>query len=122
MGDLHKQAFPTSATVAKEVPVKVARLDGLSDQLAIVEPLLVKIDVQGYELHVLRGGEQTIRRAEAVIVETSFQPLYQGGPLFSDVFQLLTGWGFMYQGALAALEAPASGAQLQEDSLFVRRP
>ncbi len=122
MGDLHKQAFPTSAAVAEEVKVKVARLDGLSDQLAIEEPLLVKIDVQGYELHVLRGGEQTIRRAQVIIIETSFQPLYEGGPLFADVFRFLTDWGFAYQGALDVLADPGSGANLQEDSVFVRRP
>ncbi len=120
MGDLHKRSFPTTAPVTNNVPVKVVRLDGLQGEMNLVAPLLAKIDVQGYELHVLRGGEQTLRQAKALIIETSFQPLYEGGPLFADVFDVVTGWGFTYQGAVDALEDPTNGVLLQEDSLFVR--
>lgn len=120
MGDLHKQSFPTSAPVTKEVLAKVVQLDSLMGQMDHVAPLLAKIDVQGYELHVLRGGEQTLRQARVLIIETSFQPLYEGGPLFADVFDVVTDWGFSYQGAVDTLEDPTSGLLLQEDSLFIR--
>lgn len=120
MADAHKDAFPATAG-AQPVMVKVARLDTVADQLAIVDPLLVKIDVQGYEGHVLAGGEQTIRRAALVIIETSFRPLYEGQPLFADVYRILTGWGFTYAGALAQLPHPKNGYLVQEDSLFINR-
>lgn len=120
MGVLHKQAIPSTAPVVDEVPAKVLRLDGIRDRLNLSLPLLTKIDVQGYELHVLRGGEQTLRQAKALIIETSFQPLYEGGPLFADVFNVVTDWGFTYMGAVDSLENPVSGALLQEDSLFVQ--
>jgi hypothetical protein len=77
--------------------------------------------VQGYEGHVLAGGEQTVRRAALVIVETSFLPLYAGQPLFADVYRLLTSWGFTYAGALAQLPHPEDGRLMQEDSLFINR-
>ncbi len=118
MAQAHKGAFPTAA-VSQPVIVKVERLDTVVEQLAIADPLLVKLDVQGYEGYVLAGGEQTIRRAALVIVETSFQPLYEGQPLFGDVYRILTGWGFTYAGALAQLQHPESGRTIQEDSLFL---
>jgi FkbM family methyltransferase len=120
MAQAHKGAFPTAAD-ARPVTVKMERLDTVAGQLAIADPLLVKLDVQGYEGHVLAGGEQTIRRAALVIVETSFLPLYAGQPLFADVYRLLTGWGFTYAGALAQLPHPEDGRLMQEDSLFINR-
>ncbi len=120
MSDAHKTAFPGTAS-SQAVTVKVERLDAIAPQLAIADPLLVKIDVQGYEMHVLRGGEQTIRRAALVIVESSFETLYESQPLFADVYRWLTGWGFTYAGALAQLHSPQDGQLVQEDSLFVSR-
>jgi hypothetical protein len=84
------------------------------------EPLLVKIDVQGYEDYVLRGGEQTIRRARLIIIETSFQAQYEAQPLFDDVYRTLTGWGFAYVGAIDQLMNPSNGSIVQQDSLFIR--
>jgi FkbM family methyltransferase len=120
MAQAHKGAFPTAAD-ARPVTVKMERLDTVAAHIAITDPLLVKIDVQGYEGHVLAGGEQTIRRAALVIVETSFLPLYAGQPLFADVYRLLTSWGFTYAGALAQLPHPEDGRLMQEDSLFINR-
>jgi hypothetical protein len=98
------------------------RLDALAPALALSPPLLIKIDVQGYEDRVLRGGEETVKRAQVLIVETSFQRLYEEQALFEDVFRLLSGWGFRYAGALDQLLNPRSGEALQQDSIFVKAP
>lgn len=119
MSVTHKSAFPDSAD-STPVKVKVERLDTVVQGLTITEPLLVKIDVQGYEAHVLRGGAQTIRRAAIIIVETSFKTLYEGQPLFADVQRTLNEWGFSYAGTLDQLVDPNTGIPLQQDSLFVR--
>jgi FkbM family methyltransferase len=47
--------------------VKIRRLDSLFPELNIASLDLVKIDVEGYELHVLNGGEQTIRKHKPVL-------------------------------------------------------
>ncbi len=99
IADLHWQAFPYTRHT-DPVTVSLRRLDDLSQELVIKEPLLVKIDVQGYEDRVLRGGEATIRRASVIIVETSFEMLYEGQPLFDDIYRTLVAWGFVYDGAL----------------------
>lgn len=118
MAELHKRLFPHSAPT-ETASVRIERLDALAPTLALSGPLLIKIDVQGYEDRVLRGGEQTVKRAQVLVVETSFQRLYEGQALFGDVFKILCGWGFRYAGVLDQLISPQSGEALQQDSIFV---
>jgi hypothetical protein len=80
----------------------------------------VKIDVQGYEDRVIAGGDAVISRSKAMIVEVSFQELYEGQPLFDDIYQRLKQKGFAYMGNLYQLLNPADAAVLQADALFVR--
>lgn len=121
MAEAHRTAFPfTRAT--QSVEVEVRRLDDLAAQLELREPFLVKIDVQGYEDRVLQGGEATLRRAEVILIETSFETLYEGQILFDGLYRRLVGWGFAYRGALEQLTHPADGHCLQADSVFVRAP
>ena len=83
--------------------------------------ILIKIDVQGSEDKVIRGGQKTLRRAKAVIVETSFTELYDGQPLFHDIYEGLRSLGFSYSGSWAPdLKNPLDGSHLQQDSIFVR--
>lgn len=115
----HAAAFPHARGV-ESVEVNMDRLDNLSDRLGISEPLLVKIDVQGYEDRVLRGGRDTIARADVLLVETSFVELYQGQPLHAAICDLLASWGFAYAGALDQLRDPHTGRVLSCDSIFTR--
>jgi FkbM family methyltransferase len=121
MADLHKDAFPTTAGY-QTLTVRIERLDDFARQLTLTWPLLVKIDVQGYEGHVLLGGANTVRQAQAIIVETSFEPLYEGQPLFPDIYRILSKWGFTYLGAVDQFCDPRDGRPLQQDSLFVKPP
>jgi FkbM family methyltransferase len=51
--------------------VPVVTLDGLVEQHGLEGPFVVKLDVQGYELEVLAGAEQTLKQTEVVIAEAS---------------------------------------------------
>lgn len=117
LGEAHAKAFPFAVNVVEE-EVKMSTLDAVSRSLDLSPGVLLKIDVQGYELQVLRGGRATLPHIELVIVETSFVELYEGQPLFWEVYQLLHEYGFHYVGALEQLVDPASGAILQADSIF----
>jgi FkbM family methyltransferase len=74
--------------------VSVSPLDALVESRGLPAPDLVKIDVQGFEGHVLAGGPKTIGRARRLVVETSLQPLYEGQSLLPEVLSTLAGWGF----------------------------
>ena len=120
MEELHKQAFPSTshATVQK---IQVKRLDDILDDLDIVENVLIKLDVQGTEDKVIMGGERLLSRASILIVETSFQPLYQGQPLFDDIYEMLRQRAFVYAGSEDTLRNPNDGSILQCDSVFCRQ-
>lgn len=122
MGSLHKECFPFSAG-EEMVRVPCRTLDGLCGDLAVDGPLLVKLDVQGVEDRVIRGGLSTLESASVVVCETSFVELYEGQCLFKDVVDLLYPLGFVYAGTWEEpLRSPLDGSCLEEDSIFVRRP
>jgi len=119
MTNRHKEIFPFTAK-SRTITLKLTTLDSLADNLTITEPLLIKIDVQGYEEKVLYGGEETIKRAKLVIVENSFETLYEGQPSFNDIYNILVSWGFTYFGNIGQLHSPSTGKILQEDSIFIK--
>jgi FkbM family methyltransferase len=95
--------LPPVASEVAEIPeleslrtqkVAVVSLDTLVQNRALPEPDLIKIDVQGFEGHVLAGGRKTISQAEGIVIETSLHPLYQGQSLMPEVLSILAGWGF----------------------------
>jgi FkbM family methyltransferase len=119
MTETHKSAFPEtlSSTVTK---LKVEKLDSFIEKIEVVKPLLIKLDVQGFEEQVIKGGENMISLASIIIIETSFKILYEKQPLFDDIYFLLKKHGFIYAGSFDQLKDPLTGATLQEDSIFIR--
>jgi FkbM family methyltransferase len=60
---------------------------------------LLKIDTQGTEHEILRGGEQLLsRQTLALFVEVSFSPIYSGQSHFSELELYLRGLGFTFYG------------------------
>ncbi len=90
------------------------------EDLEIVDNLLIKIDVQGFEHKVISGGRNTVRLATILIIETSFQSLYVGQPLFEYVYELLRE-DFRYMGALDQSQSLTDGSVMYEDSIFVKK-
>jgi FkbM family methyltransferase len=120
MAELHKEAFPWSKG-AKQLKVPQCRLDDCLDKMRLAENVLLKIDVQGYELQVLLGAQRLLQQVKYVLVETSFQTLYQGQAAFHQVYELMLGHGFVYAGNFDQLLSPLDGTILQADGLFVRQ-
>lgn len=119
MAALHKQAFPETAHETKET-VEIRQLDDVLEGINLKPEILLKIDVQGYEDKVIVGAPNLIAETKAMIVEVSFQRLYEGQPLFDHVYRLLREKGFSYQGNLYQLTNPNDSSVLQADALFLR--
>lgn len=117
MAELHQVEFPNMG-ISEQIEVKVIRLDEYVRQLNLPQPDVVKIDVQGYEDRVIRGGEITIRQARYCVLEMSLQPLYEGSPLFDDMYRQMRQMGFRLTGFAGDLMG-RSGQQLQVDGIFV---
>lgn len=120
MTELHKEAFPFTAGEMTEY-VDVDTLDNVVGGLNLQDNILFKIDVQGYEHKVIMGSTSILDRIKIIIVETSFRELYEGQPLFSDIYHLLDKHGFVYTGSWVEIRSPLDGLPLQQDSIFIRR-
>jgi len=74
--------------------VPVTTIDETFEREGLDRAYLAKIDVQGFEIEVLKGAERSLDRIDHIFVESGIQQLYEGAPRFSDVFEFLTARGF----------------------------
>ncbi|MEA2708508.1 MAG: hypothetical protein QOF78_1109 [Phycisphaerales bacterium] len=79
--------------VVGTMQVRTRRLDDIE---AIGDVDLLKLDVQGYELEILRHATKRLADAVVVHAETNFLPMYQGQPLFAEVEQYLRAHGLLF--------------------------
>ena len=54
----------------------------------------LKLDVQGYELEILKGATALLKHTEFVLMETSLIPINQGCPLILEVMAFMDSLGF----------------------------
>lgn len=100
------------------IEVQVERLDRYLTN-ASTGPSLLKIDVQGLELDVLRGAGAALRQFTDVYCECSFRHLYRDQALVAEVVAYLSSQGF----ELMSIENPARNENrliVQADLLFRR--
>lgn len=73
------------------ITVPVHRLDDYADQNGLSHIHLLKIDTQGYELHVLQGAAALLQqnRIHAAMIELNFVELYHGQPQATRIIELL---------------------------------
>lgn len=121
IGSGQVESFPgTAGDGTRAVPV--VTLDQALDVSSLTTPCLMKVDVQGYELAVIRGGtKQVLPRVDELLVEVSFVELYVGQPLASEVLSYIRSLGFELNGVYGVAYGP-TGQSLQADVLFTRSP
>jgi FkbM family methyltransferase len=86
---------------------------------AALAPLLTKIDVQGFELEVLRGGAETLSRTGLLILETSLLPYNEGAPLLAEVVAFLHAAGFVVYDFCGQFRRETDHTLCQTDLVFV---
>ena len=79
---------------------------------------LLKLDVQGYELEVLRGAPRSFPRSEFVLLEVSIIPRNEGCPTIDGVFEFMTSHGFRLLDFCGQWRRP-NKALGQTDLLFI---
>lgn len=120
IGEIHINEFPFTKDFKKS-EVEIACLDTVFKYKSFETPLLIKIDVQGYEDKVILGGKNIFSQADFVIVELSFCELYSGQALFERVNMELNNLGLFYKGCISQLSSPTTNTILQQDALYVRK-
>lgn len=119
IGHTQSELFPGTEESHLE-RVTVAPLDAFLGREELGSRALLKIDVQGYELEVLKGSESLLNQFLAVYVECSFVELYEGQPLAHEV----TDWLHereLYLADIGSMTRDKSGKSVQGDFLFLRQ-
>lgn len=106
-------------SVHETITVPVTRLDDLCATTGFQDTDLLKLDVQGAELLVLRGSDRILGNTRFVLTEVSFQPYYVGGATFDEVLAHLRGRGFRLLGLSEGFR-DAAGELVEGDALFGR--
>jgi hypothetical protein len=120
MKNLHRENFPFTKN-EKVTQIQIRTLDEVAESIQLNGPILIKIDVQGFEKMVIRGGENTLKKAALLIVEVSFQELYENQIFFDSIYSDLTEMGFRFVGNYDQLVSPKNGSILQADALFINQ-
>jgi FkbM family methyltransferase len=115
IGPTQSAIFPGTEESHRET-VRVAPLDAFLGREDLSANSLLKIDVQGYELEVLKGCESLLEWFYAVYVECSFVELYEGQSLAQQVIDWLHGRG-LYLARIGLVSFDKAGMSV----LFLRR-
>lgn len=126
--DYSQRSTGAHVTVGVEVPlngrqiaVPCSTLDAaLSKFCKVGDRTLLKLDLQGYELHGLRGGIATLSTTEVVLVEISFfAQAYE--PSIHSLVAFLSLHGFDLYDVASIFARPRDNRPRQGDLLFVKR-
>lgn len=83
-------------------------------------PDFIKLDVQGHELEILKGGETTLKNAEFCLLEVSLLEL-SGEPSFATVIDFMDQRGFQAYDICQFMRRPFDHALYQVDLLFINK-
>jgi FkbM family methyltransferase len=119
LGERHRKAFPAAREIGT-IEVPMSTLDQQMGSAVFRGPVLLKLDVQGFESEVLEGASDTLLKVDYVVVESSFRPLYEGEKTFVEILKMLGDRGYEFLRPLGWLEDPRNDEILQMDALFVR--
>ena len=116
--ELQDRIFPGTAQSSVE-KVRVVRIDDALEVSDLPKPIMIKLDVQGFELSALKGMPKLLRHAQYVYTEVSFKELYRGQPLAHEILVWLSEIGYQISGVYNTTEA-SDGTSIQADILFTK--
>jgi FkbM family methyltransferase len=92
--------YPENGEYAKNQPPREKRkyitstLDSVVEKRKFPQPDLIKIDVQGAELDILKGAKKTLKNCKDLILELPHVEYNIGAPLKSEVIEYVEKQGF----------------------------
>lgn len=114
----HVNAAPEASYIGSET-VDLRTLDRIGMELTTNdERVFLKLDVQGFEYHVLEGAKQFLSRVAGIQLELSLVPLYEGESLFHPMLHDLEERGYELWSLIPGLVDSNSGRLLQLDAIF----
>jgi len=102
----------------REIIVETA--EKLIESGTFLKPDFIKVDVQGYEIEVLKGFGKHLQNIEAVLLEASFFKFQTGMPIIQEVLEYMKINGFVLRDIFSLSTRPLDGSAAQTDLFFLR--
>jgi FkbM family methyltransferase len=103
------------------IKVDILRLDELKIQLNIPPPVLLKIDVQGMEMEVLKGSVDLLSQIDFILMEVPLDQLYDSQPMFDELHCFTSKLGYKLIAPLF-LNKGKKGRIIEMDVLYKKWP
>jgi len=116
IGDEQTKHYPGTQEVDTR-EITIGTLDEYIDVNEILQPAMLKIDVQGFELEVLKGCKSVLDKITYIYVECSFIELYKDQAFASEVIDFLHRTNFILCG-VHNTSYDHDGRAIQADFLF----
>lgn len=133
LGSTEKESVPyylmeTGSSVFEEnteydrekVQLPMCTLDTLIDVNSLEKPFFLKLDVQGYEIEVLKGGQTLLAEADIVLLEVSILEYNKGAPLMAEVLYFMNEHGFSMFDMTELKRTSGNHALFQADAFFCK--
>ena len=82
--------------------------------------ILLKVDVQGFELEVLEGSKEILSNIDVIMLEVSFFRFLKNAPDFYDIIAYMKDIGFVVYDIVGGINRPLDYALGQKDLVFVK--
>jgi FkbM family methyltransferase len=96
-------------------------IDEILRSRSIAGPDFLKLDVQGYELEVLKGAQAALAHISALLTEVNLIDIHRNVPLLDDLVTFLRDRGFVAYDICGLTRRPLDRALWQADLIFVPR-
>jgi FkbM family methyltransferase len=100
--------------------VEIRTLDSFIGSELMESPNMIKADVQGYELEVLKGCTKCLETTEILLLEVSYRHIYSGGPLAHEVISYVGELGFRIFDICSYVQRPRDLELVQSDIIFAK--
>jgi FkbM family methyltransferase len=114
--------FEEQSNVPRDVlllPMKT--LDEVALEKHFLDSTFIKLDVQGYELEVLKGAKEILKKAKLVLLEVSFLQYNKSAPLFGEVVNFMNIHGFVVYDLGTLVRWGVDNTLLQADIFFIKQ-
>ena len=75
--------------IKKIKKIRIDRLDNIINLKKLKKPVIIKLDVQGYELEALKGSKKILNKIDYLITEISFEKIYKKQVLEHNLINFL---------------------------------
>ena len=100
--------------------IRSETLDGILERKQFPFPDFLKLDVQGFELEVLKGGSKSLGHAQFCLLEVSLLDL-DNTPMILEVMNYMDHKGFQAYDICQFMRRPFDNALYQLDMLFIKK-